>query len=174
MGYNYIETSWQTMKNTGKNFKQERTHIYGNETNDVYRSTKKLQEPTICKSCGALLVNGRWTWDDIPPEVFERLCAACQRIEDQYPAGIIEVNGPFFRDHQSEIINMIKNIHFNEISEHPLERIMNIEEKNGKTIITTTGMHIARRIGDALYNAYEGELNYNYDDENLIRVQWKR
>lgn len=84
------------MKNTGKNFEQEHTHIYDNKRNDIYRSTKKLQEPTICKSCGDLFVNGRWTWDDILLEVFEGLCPACQSIDDQYPAGIIEVKRTFF------------------------------------------------------------------------------
>lgn len=162
------------MKNTGKNFKQERTQIYGDNRNDPYRAKEKHREPTICESCGALFINGRWTWDDIPPEVYEAICPACQRIEDHYPAGIIEVSGSFFQDHHTQIINMIRNINSKEISEHPLERIMDIKEKRGKTTVTTTGLHIARRIGDALFSAYEGELDYNYDDENLIRVKWKR
>lgn len=162
------------MKNIDKNFKQERTRIYDDNRNDSYRAVKKFPDPTVCNACGALFTNGRWTWDDIPKQVSYAHCPACQRINDQYPAGIITVEGSFFHDNHSMIMNMIKNINSKEISEHPLERIMDIKKQEERTVITTTGLHLARRIGDALYNAYEGDLNYNYDDENLIRVSWKR
>ena len=36
-------------------------------------------------------------------------------------------------------------------------------------------MHLERSIGDALYHAYEGELDYEYTDEaNILRVSWER
>lgn len=162
------------MKNVNKNFKQERTRIYDDNRSDPYRAKEKHPDPTICNSCGALFTNGRWTWDDIPPLVSHSVCPACQRIEDRYPAGIIKTKGPFFREHYSEIMNLIKNTQRKETSEHPLERIIDIKNEEDTTIITTTGMHLARRIGDALFQAYEGNLNYNYDDENLIRVDWNR
>lgn len=161
------------MKNIGKNFKQERTRIYDDKRHDTYRKKEKHPDPTICSECGSLFTNGRWTWDDLPELASEAVCPACQRIKDDYPAGIIEISGPFFDDHRTEIINMIHNIKNREIADHPLERIIKIDEEE-KTVITTTGLHLARRIGDALFSAYEGDLNYNYDDENLIRAYWIR
>jgi hypothetical protein len=41
--------------------------------------------------------------------------------------------------------------------------------------VTTTDIHLARGIGDALHSAYKGELEYHYNkEENLLRVEWRR
>ncbi len=62
-----------------------------------------------------------------------------------------------------------------ERTEHPLKRIVEIEEKNGATLITTTDIHLARGIGEAIHNAYQGELEFHYNpDEYLLRVSWAR
>lgn len=50
---------------------------------------------------------------------------------------------------------------------------MNIEETDGAVLVTTTDIHLARRLGEALHHAYQGELEYHYNpDENLLRVHW--
>lgn len=156
------------------NFKQERTRIYDDKRQDPYRTEKKHPDPTICTECGALFTSGRWSWNDIPEETSQALCPACRRIRDNDPAGVIEISGTFSNDHRSEIMNMIMNIARKEISRFPLERIIAVEGDGDKTVITTTGEHIARRIGTILFNAYEGELDYHCDDENVIRVYWQR
>ena len=62
-----------------------------------------------------------------------------------------------------------------EKAEHALKRIMAVQHENGKILITTTDMHLARTIGDALCHAYEGEVDYEYTDEaNILRVSWER
>jgi len=41
--------------------------------------------------------------------------------------------------------------------------------------VTTTGIHVARRIGEALARAYKGDLSYQYaEGEKRIRVYWRR
>jgi hypothetical protein len=56
-----------------------------------------------------------------------------------------------------------------------MQRIMAIAASGAGTRITTTDAHLARRIGDALYHAYKGELEYRYNKEdNLLRVIWRR
>lgn len=162
------------MKDVGKISMPERTQIYDDNRKDPYLAEEKHPESTICNSCGALFTNGRWTWDDIPSQVSHAVCPACQRIEDQYPAGIIKLKGPFLGEHYSQIINLIKNTQRRETSDHPLERIIDIKDEKDTTIITTTGIHLARQIGDALFRAYKGNLSYNYDDKKLIRVRWSR
>ena len=58
---------------------------------------------------------------------------------------------------------------------HPLQRIMQMEEAGGKLIVTTTDVHLARRIGDALHAAFQGELSVKYSpDDFLVRVNWTR
>jgi hypothetical protein len=60
-------------------------------------------------------------------------------------------------------------------AEHPLRRIMAIEEHPDRLVITTTDTHLPRRIGEALSHAYHGTLDLQYaDDDQLIRVNWTR
>ncbi len=159
---------------TNRFFKQERRRIYTHEQNGPYRENEKYPEGTLCSGCGALFSGGRWTWNDIPEQTNSAVCPACRRIADNYPAGIIEMSGDFLGDHRTEIMNLVRNTSSKEVNEHPMERIMKIDQQNGSTVVSTTGMHLARRIGDALFSAYEGELDYNYDAETLLRVFWKR
>ena len=54
-------------------------------------------------------------------------------------------------------------------------RISGLVAPGEEIVINTTDIHLPRRIGEALHSAYEGELDYHYDEEAyLIRVSWKR
>ena len=142
---------------------------------DVYQETHKWPEPTWCTTCGALFSNGRWSWQEAPAKAHETLCPACRRIADHYPAGYIEIKGSFFAEHQDEILNLIHNVEKQEKSEHPLERIISITVESEHPLVTTTGIHLARRIGEALSRAYKGELSFQYlEGEESIRVNWQR
>ena len=58
---------------------------------------------------------------------------------------------------------------------HPLERIMDIKADGAGVLVTTTGAHLAHRIGDALKRAYKGELDSRYlKADKLLRVKWSR
>lgn len=161
-------------KKKGHIFKQDRHRIFKDERIDPYREKQKYKEPTLCPKCNALFLDGRWSWNDTTEETHSVLCPACKRIEDNYPAGFLTMGGPFFDEHRQEIMNMVKNIRKTEREEHPLERIMDIQEEDGETVITTTGIHLPRRLGDALKDAYEGELDISYDAENYVRISWHR
>ena len=142
---------------------------------DVYRSKEKLPEPTLCSGCGALFVGGRWTWKQSSGGENTVSCPACRRIADRFPAGTIEIKGEFFKSNRKEIINLINNIEKQQKEEHPLERIMDITNGRGATVVTTTGIHIARRIGEALNRSYKGEFSFQYGDgEKTVRVSWER
>lgn len=147
---------------------QERRH-------DTYRERGKLSENTLCRACGALYVNGRWCWKKVPRTVNEAVCPACQRIADKYPAGFVEIKGDFVKAHGEEIFNLIRNVEEAEKGEHPLERIMAMTDEDNRTLVTTTGVHIARRIGEALARSYNGDYSFQYADaEKSIRVSWER
>jgi anti-sigma factor ChrR (cupin superfamily) len=142
---------------------------------DAYREDAKWPEPTICTTCGAVFAGGRWTWHEAPAAANEVICPACRRIIDRYPAGTVEIEGSFFEDHYDEISNLIRNVAEQEQSGRPLERIMAMTEKEKPTLVTTTGVHLARRIGEALSRAYKGELTFQYlDGEQRIKVHWQR
>ncbi|MBD3616299.1 MAG: ATPase [Gracilimonas sp.] len=161
-------------KKKGNIFKQERTRIFKDDRHDPYQRTQKLPDPTLCPSCGSIFTKGRWTWESIEFVDNEKLCPACQRIQDNYPAGYIEVEGSFFQSHKEELLNLIRNLEKKKTEQHPLERIITISESDGKMIITTTGMHLPKMIGDALKSSYEGDLDISYDAESMARVHWTR
>lgn len=142
---------------------------------DAYQERDKLPEPTVCTKCRASFVDGRWTWKPPPQNPHQTVCPACRRIADNYPAGFININGKFYTLHRDNIMNMIKNLENQEKKERPLERIIKIAVEQNQTVVTTTGIHIARRIGEALSKAFKGNLSFHYADEDKsIRVNWER
>lgn len=142
---------------------------------DAYQEDMKLPEPSRCTECGAIFVNGHWTWKETAQEAYDAQCPACRRIADNYPAGYVTLKGEFMKIHHDEIFNLIHNVEEREKSERPLERIISIEESNGQAFIKTTGVHIARRIGEALARSYHGDYDFQYaDGEKVIRVNWER
>ena len=142
---------------------------------DPYKARRKLSDPMVCPDCGAIYRNGRWQWGERPDGAEEDLCQACQRINDRFPAGEITVAGAFVRRHRAEIERLVRNQEALEKRERPLHRIMTLEGGGDELRITTTDIHLPRRIGEALRRAYEGELDYRYDKESyFIRVRWRR
>jgi len=140
---------------------------------DAYKASGKLKEPAVCKHCNAVYLHGRWQWLAVPINAQTEICPACHRIQDHYPAGFLTIKGGFFLQHRNEIMNLIHNQEHREKADHPLKRIMGVEERTGETLVTTTDIHLARSIGDALHRAYQGQLEYSYNQaENLLRVEW--
>jgi NMD protein affecting ribosome stability and mRNA decay len=142
---------------------------------DPYVATHKPPGPTVCPSCKAVFMEGRWTWQRPPPEAAETNCPACQRIQDEFPAGYVTIKGEFLKEHRDEIIALINSKEDREKAEHPLQRIMAIEDVREGLQVSTTDSHLARGIGEALHDAYKGDLKLRYSrDENLLRAIWKR
>jgi len=142
---------------------------------DPYIATHKPPEPTVCPTCKAVFAEGRWTWQRPPAEAAEMNCPACQRIQDEFPAGYVTIKGEFLKDHRDEIIALINKKEDREKATHPLQRIMAIEDVREGLQVTTTDSHLARGIGEALHDAYKGDLKLRYSrDENLLRAIWKR
>jgi NMD protein affecting ribosome stability and mRNA decay len=145
------------------------------ERHDTYKNRGKLHEPTVCSGCGVVFSEGRWAWVKAPQGAHKAVCPACMRIADRFPAGRIEIGGAFFKEHREEILRLVRNVEAQEKQERPLERIMAIAEDGEHTIVTTTGIHVARRIGESLSSSYQGEFDFRYGDgEDSIRVTWSR
>ena len=142
---------------------------------DAYKSKGKLSEPTLCAQCGAVYHEGRWQWIEHPINAHQETCPACHRIQDNYPAGFVTLEGPFFDTHNEEIRQLIQHHSEHERAEHPLKRIIAIEDQAGAMLVTITDTHLARGIGEALRHAYQGELKVDHvSGENAVRVHWKR
>jgi hypothetical protein len=143
---------------------------------DPYRSSVKLRTPVRCAQCAATYRNGRWTWELIRGARFPAvLCPACRRINDRYPAGELTLSGSFLMEHADEALHLIRRLAKAECAEHPLHRVMAIDRNPSRILVTTTDIHLPRRLGHALEDAWGGELSTHYDEAgHFIRVRWQR
>ena len=145
---------------------------------DLYRVARRPAELTVCPKCHASFQGGRWTWEKptSEEEAAQQVCPACQRIYDKFPAGYVTIKGEFFKEHRDEIVALIESHEKKEKAERPLQRIMGMDEKrDGSFEVTTTDSQLARGIGEAIHEAYKGDLKVRYSrDENLVRAVWKR
>lgn len=164
------------MKNERGGFRMLRREELRQEAlEDSYHPYLKLPEPASCPDCGATYRQGRWTWQKAPAKALKHRCPACQRIQDDFPAGQVTLKGPFVVAHRNELVSAIRAREAHEKSDHPLERIMALEESAGGFTITTTGVHLARGIAHALHDAYQGSLSLRYNrKENHMRATWTR
>ena len=76
-----------------------------------------------------------------------------------FPAGEIRLGGSFLGKHRDEILHLVRHQEEMEKAEHPLNRIMKIDDTPDQILVTTTEIHLPRRIGEALRNAFHGELD---------------
>ena len=77
------------------------------------------------------------------------------------------------RQHKDQIIGLARNEEAAEKGEHPLNRIISIEETDEGLVISTTDIHLPRRIGEALKRAFHGELAMHFDEAGyFVRVDW--
>ena len=151
---------------------RRRDRLIREREHDTYKAREKLSDPTSCTDCGAVYRQGRWAWGSAPGDAQHVVCPACQRTRDRYPSAYLTLSGEFLRGHRDEILGLARNVEAREKEDHPLTRIMDVSDKPGATVITTTSPQLARSIGEALHAAYGGDLDYRYADP--LRVSWKR
>ena len=153
----------------------QREELRDELVHDSYKSKLKLHEPTRCPECGAVYHSGRWQWGPPASGAVDHVCPACHRIRDHFPAGYVTLSGEFLAAHRDELLQLARHHEEKEKAEHPMERIMGIEDVREGVLITTTDTHLARDIGEAMHSAYKGRLEYHYNkEENLLRVHWSR
>ena len=147
--------------------------IFDEAPHDPYQARGKYAEPSRCGDCGAVYHRGRWQWGDAPAGAHAVLCPACHRIRDRLPAGTLTLEGAFVDAHRDEIANLIGHEESRAKSDHPLDRIVEIAHSPERVTVTTTDIHLARRIGVAMKNAYRGELAIEYAKGAYeVRVRW--
>ena len=147
------------------------------KNDDPYRLRNKMPFSTRCSDCGAVFSRGRWISGSITDSAAPHtsVCSACRRIREHMPAGRVDIKGDFYKEHRDEINSMIHHIEKKEFRGHPLERIMSRDDSNDELYLTTTGVHLARRIGGGLQRSYKGALSVSSGPgDDTIRVDWIR
>jgi hypothetical protein len=146
------------------------------QKHDPYKAKGKLPEPSVCRQCKVVYHKGRWTWGQPPPGSHEVLCPACERIRDDAASGVLLMTGDFVASHRQEVLGLARNEEARVKAEHPLARIMKIEDQTEApqgVVITTTDPHLARRIGEKLHHAHHGTFTCRYEEnEDLLRANW--
>jgi hypothetical protein len=144
----------------------------GRERQDSYRRDAKLAGPGCCPGCGAVYLRGRWSWRGRPYGARPIECPACERIRERTPAGILVLDGSLDR-RRGELLGLVRNVEERERSLHPLERVMVLRERRDGLYVETTGVHLARRIADALRRSFHIAAALDFArGEELVRVRW--
>jgi hypothetical protein len=156
----------------------QKDKLFKKSTHDPY-CLQRVEGSAVCPQCGAVYQAGNWTWKRPESTVIHDAktvaCPACRRIDDNMPAGTVTLSGSFMLKHRTEIINLIENTEKKEKAEHALERIISLADSAGELIVTTTGIHLANRLGHALEEAFDGDAHYQYgEDEYRLSVSWTR
>jgi NMD protein affecting ribosome stability and mRNA decay len=149
---------------------------------DVYLPKQGMKEVAVCTGCNALYWNKRWYLHEdestkLSAEMVrnEVICPACQRIQDNYPAGVVTFTGDYLVLHENEILNTIKNVEEKARTKNPLARIMEIKQEGNVLTIRTTSDKLAEKLGRDIYKAHSGDLEYQWSkQENFVRVNWSR
>ena len=108
------------------------------QRHDPYKATGKLREPSVCRQCKAVYHQGRWTWDPVPSDSHALVCPACERIRDGAPSGVLLLTGEYVAKHRDEILGIVRNEETRAKAEHPLARLIKIEDQAEGVVITTT------------------------------------
>jgi hypothetical protein len=162
-------------------FSTTRKSSFGNpllkeEIHDPYRTPAKAKGPARCPDCDATYVKGRWTWARLTPSPVARLvCPACRRVRDRMPAGEITLRGTFLATHADEALRVLHNVATAESRDHPLHRIMDVRRDSDGMTVTTTDIHLPRRIVHALEASWRGATTIHYDEGgHFARASWER
>lgn len=152
-----------------------RDRLIHERVHDSCKTPRKWPEPAVCKVCGAVFHKGRWEWNNVVPNGATRVtCQACRRMRDRFPAGIVRLSGAYVQAHKGEMLRMIRHIESTERREHPLNRIMGIEERKGCLEIRTTDIHLPHQIAESLRSAYGGKARIRYEKEGYFaRADWQ-
>lgn len=156
----------------------QKSKLFKTPPHDPY-CQPRMQGSAVCPQCDAVYQAGNWTWNRPENTVVHNAqsvtCPACRRIVDNVPAGTLTLSGGFLHQHHDEIIHLIENTEKQEKAEHALERIIHLTDVADDLKVTTTGIHLANRLGHALEAAFKGEARYCYDDTQYgVQVTWAR
>ncbi|WP_347930065.1 BCAM0308 family protein [Pseudomonas helvetica] len=156
----------------------QKNQLFKTPAHDPYL-LQRVAGSAICSKCDAIYQAGNWTWkqpeNTVIADAETVTCPACRRIDDNRPAGTLTLSGSFLLKHRKEIVNLIENTERQEKADHALERLIKLTDSEGALVVTTTGIHLANRLGHALTGAFKGHANYHYnDDQYQLSVSWTR
>lgn len=133
---------------------------------------KKAADSLVCEDCGVVQHGGRWHWG-APAIGFVRggVCPACKCIRERRPMGTLRIPMPLV-DSTNEVMEFVRSAGSAEQAEHPLERLMDVVERDGELWITTTGAHLVRRLVTQLRHRFRSKPKIHYDEDGAANATW--
>ncbi|MGS7251078.1 BCAM0308 family protein [Pseudomonas anuradhapurensis] len=157
--------------------KSRKDKLFKSHPFDPYATPLRPGGSARCPQCGAAYHEGEWHLHGPVGSgpVDATVCPACRRIEDRAAAGQVRISGRFLATHEQEIRQLIHHAEQQERQTHVLERLIAVDCKDDELLATTTGTHLANRIGHDLEAAYDGTCSYRYSDSEVyLSVDWHR
>ena len=148
----------------------------------AYLPKKGAKELVVCDKCHLIYQHKRWYLDEAEANRLladsrtqKGKCPVCRRMEDSIPAGIVTLSGSYLRQHEEEILDLIKNTEVKTRTKNPLGRIMEIGQEGDLLTVSTTDDKLAQKLGREVYKAHKGDLNFKWShDQEMVRVGWQR
>lgn len=140
----------------------------------VHDDPQKPQSPSRCTQCGVLYAQGHWQWHaDSLGDEHPTICPACLQINRHQAAAELTLSGDYFTEHREHILQLLHRQSEYETQEHPLHRIISINNQPKAALISFTDVHSPKRIAHAIEKAHPGTLKIDYDDR-FCRAHWYR
>lgn len=146
---------------------------------DTYLPRRSPKEVIQCSGCGAFYHRRHWTLDS-PPGFSSPVhphpvyCPACIKTRHRFPGGEVLLLGLESGERQ-EIVRILRNEEGRARVKNPLERIMGLQEINGRWKVETTTEKLAQRLGRSVKKARGGKLAYKWGHNNkFVRVVWEK
>lgn len=132
----------------------------------------KSADSLVCDDCGVVQHGGRWHWG-APAIGFVHggRCPACETIRSGIPGGTLRIPMPRV-DSTNEVMQLVRTAATAEREEHPLERLMDVVERGGELVVTTTGIHLARRLATQLQRRFHEKPKVHYSEDDTVTVVW--
>lgn len=146
---------------------------------DTYLPRRSPKGVIQCSGCGAFYFRRRWSLNaphgfSKPAHVQPIFCPACQKMRERYPGGELQLLGVETRE-RGEIARILRNEEGRARQKNPLERIMQLQAKDGNWRVETTTEKLAQRLGRSIKKARGGKIEYKWGHNNkFVRVIWEK
>ena len=157
------------------------------------RQHQKPEGMVLCGHCGAVYFDGHWHTSPVlssilskskrPSAAEQELCLQCQWAKHgQDPRrggfeGEVTLDGLTDLEEKGEILKTVRNVGNHARERDPMDRIINIDDRGARVVITTTENQLAVALGKAVDAAYKGgklTIVFSHKGDLPARVYWKR
>ena len=132
-----------------------------------------------CSGCGAFYYRRHWTLNpssgfSYPVHAHPIYCTACRKVRDRFPGAELHLLGVEAGE-RGEIVRIMRNEEERARQKNPLERIIQLQAKDGDWRVETTTEKLAQRLGRSIKKARGGKIEYKWGHNNkFVRVIWEK